>query len=62
MDPDERADLSDAERVRLERRDRRRRSRMVVDNAGVKRVVQALAKRRQRSADTGEKGQDRDRR
>jgi hypothetical protein len=38
--------LSDAERARIERRDRRRSPRMAVDNAGVKRVLQALARRR----------------
>lgn len=38
--------LDDRERARNRRRDRRRRPRMVVDNAGVKRVLQALALRR----------------
>jgi hypothetical protein len=40
--------LDDRERARTRRRDRKRRSRMVVDNAGVKRVLQALAFRRRR--------------
>jgi hypothetical protein len=40
--------LDDRERARTRRRDRKRRSRMVVDNAGVKRVLQALAFRRHR--------------
>lgn len=45
---DEPEPLSDAERARMDRRDRRRRPRMVMDNAGVKRVLQALARRRHR--------------
>jgi hypothetical protein len=40
--------LDDRERARNRRRDRKRRPRMVVDNAGVKRVLQALAFRRRR--------------
>jgi hypothetical protein len=42
--------LDDRERARTRRRDRRRRPRMVVDNGGVKRVLQALALRRHRPA------------
>jgi hypothetical protein len=42
-------DLADAERARIDRRDRRRRPRMVVDNAGVKRLLGALARRRQQA-------------
>jgi hypothetical protein len=42
--------LDDRERARNRRRDRKRRSRMVVDNAGVKRVLQALSLRRRRDA------------
>lgn len=38
-------ELGDPERARADRRDRRRRTRMVVDNAGVKRLRQALARR-----------------
>ena len=40
--------VDDRERARNRRRDRKRRPRMVVDNAGVKRVLQALAYRRHR--------------
>jgi hypothetical protein len=40
--------LDDRERARIRRRDRKQRPRMVVDNAGVKRVLQALALRRHR--------------
>ncbi|MGD0371811.1 MAG: hypothetical protein ABSC16_08930 [Candidatus Dormibacteria bacterium] len=40
--------LDDRERARNRRRDRKQRPRMVVDNAGVKRVLQALAFRRRR--------------
>jgi hypothetical protein len=42
--PDE---LSPRERARLRNRDRKRSTRMVVDNAGVKRTALALARRRQ---------------
>ena len=49
-DPDS---LSDRERDRIRRRDRKRRPRMIVDNAGVKRVLQALAGRRRRERRTG---------
>jgi hypothetical protein len=54
--PDE--PLGDAEAARVQRRDRRRRARMVVDNAGVKRVRQALAHRRPAAtpADPGKAG------
>jgi hypothetical protein len=45
---DEPDSLDDRERARIRRRDRRQRPRMVVDNAGVKRVLQALAYRRRR--------------
>ena len=41
--PDE---LSPRERARLRGRDRKRTTRMVVDNAGVRRTAQALARRR----------------
>jgi hypothetical protein len=40
--------LDDRERARNRRRDRKQRPRMVVDNAGLKRVLQALAFRRSR--------------
>ena len=42
-DPD--ADLSERTREHLRRRDRKRETRMVVDNAGVKRVLPAIARR-----------------
>jgi putative protein kinase ArgK-like GTPase of G3E family len=44
---DESGGLSDRERARIERRDRRGRPRMLVENAGVRRVMSALAWRRQ---------------
>jgi hypothetical protein len=47
---DEPEGLDDRERARNRRRDRKQRPRMVVDNAGVKRVLQALAFRRRRDA------------
>jgi hypothetical protein len=40
--------LDDRERARNRRRDRKQRPRMVMDNAGVRRVLQALALRRHR--------------
>ena len=45
--PDLDSDLSPRERARLRSRDRKRITRMVVDNAGVKRILQA---RRDRAA------------
>jgi hypothetical protein len=48
MEPD--ADLSEAERERVRQRDRKRERRMVVDNAGIKRVLPAIAQKRRRSA------------
>jgi hypothetical protein len=51
MATDEEPDaLDDRERARNRRRDRKQRPRMVVDNAGVKRVLQALAFRRRRDS------------
>jgi hypothetical protein len=44
-EPDEDQSLSDRERARLKRRDRKRETRMVVDNAGVKRVQRAISER-----------------
>lgn len=40
------ADLTAAERERNRHRDRKRETRMVVDNAGVRRVVAAVTRRR----------------
>jgi hypothetical protein len=45
--PEQDSDLSPGERARLRARDRKRITRMVVDNAGVKRILQA---RRDRAA------------
>ncbi|HEY6470383.1 MAG TPA: hypothetical protein VI434_11510 [Candidatus Dormibacteraeota bacterium] len=42
-------DLPDAERVRVRQRDRKRERRMVVDNAGIKRVLPAIAEKRRKS-------------
>ena len=41
-------ELPPPERERLRQRDRKRTTRMVVDNAGVKRVQQAVAERQRR--------------
>jgi hypothetical protein len=48
MEPD--ADLPDAERERVRQRDRKRERRMVVDNAGIKRVLPAIAEKRRKSS------------
>jgi len=45
---DDEPKLSEREDARLQRRDRKRRTEMVVDNAGVKRVQRAIAQRRGR--------------
>jgi hypothetical protein len=42
-------DIPDAERERIRHRDRKRERRMVVDNAGVKRVLPAVAEKRRKS-------------
>jgi hypothetical protein len=44
------SDLPEAERERVRQRDRKRERRMVVDNAGIKRVLPAIAEKRRRSA------------
>ena len=44
--PDVPEELTAPERARLRRRDRKRYTQMVVDNAGVKRTTLALAQRR----------------
>jgi hypothetical protein len=41
--------MPDAERERIRQRDRKRERRMVVDNAGVKRVLPAVAEKRRRA-------------
>ncbi len=47
---DSEADLPDAERERIRQRDRKRAQRMVVDNAGIKRVLPAVAEKRRKAA------------
>jgi hypothetical protein len=42
-------DLPDAERERVRQRDRKRERRMVVDNAGIKRVLPAIAEKRRKA-------------
>lgn len=44
------ADIPDAERERIRQRDRKRAQRMVVDNAGIKRVLPAVAEKRRKAA------------
>lgn len=47
MEPE--PDLPDAERERVRQRDRKRERRMVVDNAGIKRVLPAIAEKRRKA-------------
>jgi len=47
---DDNNELAPAEQARLRHRDRKRETRMVVDNAGMKRVLPAVAQRRRRDA------------
>jgi len=42
--------VPDPERERIRQRDRKRERRMVVDNAGVKRVLPAVAEKRRKAA------------
>ena len=42
--------LPETERERIRQRDRKRERRMVVDNAGIKRVLPAIAEKRRKSA------------
>jgi len=49
---DDADDVAPKERSRQRRRDRKRETRMVVDNAGVRRVLPAVEQRRTRSAAT----------
>jgi hypothetical protein len=42
--------VPDAERERIRQRDRKRERRMVVDNAGIKRVLPAVAEKRRKAA------------
>jgi hypothetical protein len=48
MEPD--SEVPDAERERIRQRDRKRERRMVVDNAGIKRVLPAVAEKRRKAA------------
>ena len=41
--------MPDAERERIRQRDRKRERRMVVDNAGIKRVLPAIAEKRRKA-------------
>jgi hypothetical protein len=43
-------EVPDAERERIRQRDRKRERRMVVDNAGIKRVLPAVAEKRRKAA------------
>jgi hypothetical protein len=47
---DSEAQMPDAERERIRQRDRKRERRMVVDNAGIKRVLPAVAEKRRKAA------------
>jgi hypothetical protein len=42
--------VPDAERERIRQRDRKRERRMVVDNAGIKRVLPAVAEKRRKAS------------
>ena len=44
-------ELPDKERARIRHRDRKRETRMVVDNAGVRRVIPAVEQRRRQEGD-----------
>ena len=48
MDPE--TEMPEAERERIRQRDRKRERRMVVDNAGIKRVLPAVAEKRRKAA------------
>jgi hypothetical protein len=47
---DPEAQMPDAERERIRQRDRKRERRMVIDNAGIKRVLPAVAEKRRKAA------------
>jgi hypothetical protein len=49
-------ELPPQERARIRHRDRKRETRMVVDNAGVRRVIPALKQRQEKRSDEGEAG------
>jgi hypothetical protein len=42
--------IPDSERERIRQRDRKREQRMVVDNAGIKRVLPAVAEKKRKAA------------
>ena len=46
---DQEPEVPDAERERIRQRDRKRERRMVVDNAGIKRVLPAVAEKRRKA-------------
>ena len=48
---DSEPEVPDAERERIRQRDRKRERRMVVDNAGIKRVLPAIAEKRRKAAE-----------
>ena len=48
--------VPDAERERIRQRDRKRERRMVVDNAGIKRVLPAIAQKRRKSGTSEPRG------
>jgi hypothetical protein len=47
---DQEPEMPEAERERIRQRDRKRERRMVVDNAGIKRVLPAVAAKRRKAA------------
>jgi hypothetical protein len=47
---DHEPEVPDSERERIRQRDRKRERRMVVDNAGIKRVLPAVAEKRRKAA------------
>ena len=50
-DPGDPVELPPSERSRIRHRDRKRETRMVVDNAGVKRVMQSVEEKRRERAE-----------
>jgi len=49
-------ELPEKERARIRHRDRKRETRMVVDNAGVRRVIPAVEQRRRQEGDASPSG------
>jgi hypothetical protein len=56
--PDDEGALSERERARERHRDRKRETRMVVDNAGVRRVLPALRRRGQKGGTARDQSSD----